>query len=559
MKCSHCGEVVRGATLVSDTEIRCLFCNNLMKSPYKTNIREVAVLRQGICPYCGEYNLPFKYTNTTWERKYVPLICQECNRCFGVKAKAIECTLCNQSILGAILVSDTEIRCIYCHNLMKSPYKTNFQEVVKHRRGICLCCGEYNRPYILEDDTFTCRICGCSFETSGAELGVPPPISSAFPLSRKVIYAILGLVVSLAVLFQLVFQWQGMAGLLIVGQMALLTITICLTPTIAYHLTKRWGRVARAALETLLFLTLLFGFGYWLLGAVAFGVWLIYGTALILLLEAGGHFVEHHKVVTLKRLAKSVSFKNMQSDAEAFEEMHRSEWTLYTSVPIGLVIGTVIGLVRNQTPEEILTLCLQLVLLLASLVLLLFLVYAFAQMKDPLFRTTVLSVPQIIDEQMKKRNGFISKIVRALRFRVPRPRPKTIDQEQKDLDLACMVADLRRIYLYDSVHNVILLVAFATVVARLWGVPIDVKWLLVSLLGLSLLFNQLPYVLGQAALHEKVLERYEGVKRAEMAEKLKKYTPLFPTSDFLAALFTTSTAGGILYFLLDNFVKEALK
>ena len=63
----------------------------------------------------------------------------------------------------------------------------------------------------------------------------------------------------------------------------------------------------------------------------------------------------------------------------------------------------------------------------------------------------------------------------------------------------------QRIGRYDAVHNVILLVGFAAVVAGLWGVSIDMKWLIASLVGLSLLFNQLPFVLGQSALHENVL------------------------------------------------------
>ena len=156
----------------------------------------------------------------------------------------------------------------------------------------------------------------------------------------------------------------------------------------------------------------------------------------------------------------------------------------------------------------------------------------------------------ITSESIRGGSGLVSKIGKILRFIVSPPKPEAIDQEQKDLDLACIVADLRKVYLYDAVHNVILLVAFAAIVAGLWGISIDIKRLVASLVGLSLLFNQLPYVLGQSAFHEKVLERYEGVKRAEMAEKLKKYAPLFPKSDFLATLFMTGTIRDRLRFFV---------
>jgi len=385
----------------------------------------------------------------------------------------------------------------------------------------------------------------------------PPPAALPIPVLR-IIPVLVGIVV-LVGLSLLLFNWQGGAGLLFAGQMLLLTVAICLTPTVSYHLTKRQGRIARVVVETLLFITLFLAFGYWLVGSIVFGVWIVYATILVLLIETGGHFVEHHKVATLNRLSRSVSFKHVQSSAEALEKLFHSELVLYISVPLGLVSGTTVGLIRSQAPGVILILCLQIVLLLASLVLLFFLVNSFAQMRDPLFKTTQTYSPKIANEWMVEREGFIGKIGRVLRFLVPSPKPETVDQEQKDLDLACMVADLRKVYLYDAVHNVILLVAFAAAVLGLWGISIDVKWLIASLVGLSLLFNQLPFVLGQSALHKKVLERYEGTKRADIAEKLKKYSPLFPTSDFLAALFTTGTAGDVLYVLLDNFIKEALK
>lgn len=388
----------------------------------------------------------------------------------------------------------------------------------------------------------------------------PPPIAAPPPLLLRwrviAIFIGIGLLVGLSLLL---FNWQGDARLLFVSQMLLLIIAICLTPTAAHHLTKRQGRIARVVVETLLFIVSFLAFGYWLIGGTVFGIWIAYAAVLVSLLETGAHFVEHHKIVTLKRLSRSVSFKHLQSNAESLEKLFHNELVLYVSVPLGLVAGTTIGLIRSQTPKATLVLCLQIVLLLAAFVLLLFLVNSFARMRDPLFKTTQVYSPKISNEWMLERKGFISKIGRVLRFLVPSPKLETVDQEQKDLDLACMVADLRKIYLYDAVHNVILLVAFTAVAAGIWGVPIDMKWLIASLVGLSLLFNQLPYILGQSALHEKVLERYEGAKRADMKEKLKKYSPLFPTSDFLAALFTTGTAGGVLYFLLESFIKEALK
>ena len=95
--------------------------------------------------------------------------------------------------------------------------------------------------------------------------------------------------------------------------------------------------------------------------------------------------------------------------------------------------------------------------------------------------------------------------------------------------------------------------------AAMWKISIGIQWVLLALVGFGFLFGQLPYIIGQSLLHEKILDRYEGGKRAEMAEQLRKNAPLFPTVYFLAALFTTGTTGGVLYFLLDQFLRNALK
>lgn len=395
------------------------------------------------------------------------------------------------------------------------------------------------------------------------------PITPAAPipsLTSKVL--LFGIVVFLLIGFGLwifitlsspLAGWVNTTRFLFAGQMILLTIAVCLTPTIAHLVTQQRGRVARVIVETLLFVALLLGFGWWMFGFGAFGFWIAYAVVLILLLEVGSHLIEQYKIAILKRLSRNVSLKGLQNNAKAIERMFHRELILYISVPLGLIAGTTVGLVRGHTAQTVIVFCLQLVLLLASLVLFYFLVYAFVRMSDPLYKISQVSSPQIVDEQMSAHLGFFSKLSRILRFLVPSAKPETENQVQKDLDLAYMVSSLRKVYLYDAMHNVILLVAFMAVVVSLWGVAIDPKWLIGSLIGLALVFNQLPYVVGQSRLHEKVLEQYEGVEHGEVAAQLKKYSPLFPTFDHLTALFATGTAGGLVYFLLDQFVKNTLK
>lgn len=347
----------------------------------------------------------------------------------------------------------------------------------------------------------------------------------------------------------------GGARLLFTAQMALFTVGVCFTPTIANSVTRRRGRLARIIVETTLFMALLGVFSLWFFGtAGGFGVWLVYALGLTLVLETGSHLIERHIVVTVNRVARTVSFWNLLGDAESVQKMFRGELVLYVSVPIGLMAGTVAGLLENWTIQATIVFCVELVLSLASVVMLVFLIIAFARMSNPLFKES-----QGVSEPSRESKGILGKLGRVLRFLVPPPQANNEDQETQDLSVAYMITDLRKIYLYDSVHNVILLIAFASIIAGLLGIAADVKWVIIGFLGFGLVFGQLPYIIGQSLLHEKVLDRYEGVKRADMAEKLKKNAPLFPTLDFFAALFATGTGGGFVYFLLDQFVKNTLK
>jgi len=41
-----------------------------------------------------------------------------------------------------------------------------------------------------------------------------------------------------------------------------------------------------------------------------------------------------------------------------------------------------------------------------------------------------------------------------------------------------------------------------------------------------------------------------------MAEKLKKYAPLYPNLEFIAVLVSSPTAGGAVYFLCANLIDK---
>lgn len=334
--------------------------------------------------------------------------------------------------------------------------------------------------------------------------------------------------------------------LLFISQIVLLTTAICLIPTFVYRLTRRQARVIRVFVESLIYIALFQVFGLWLFGTAALGTWIIYASALIILIEAGSHLVQWRKDSTLKRLVDGSSFKSIKGDADAIEKMARYEVVLYIPVPVGLISGMIIGLIRHQTPLQIVEFCFQLVLSLAALVLFYFLCVGFKRMYDPLFKTIPASLPEFA---LKKRKGKNTP-----KF-PPRPQ-KNLDQQY--IDLACDVSGLRKVYKFDALHNTIMLVAFLAVVTKVTFVAVDMKWIIASLLLLTLVFSEIPYGIGQYLLHQRILENYTGGKYAEMAKKLQDYAPTFPPWEFLGALLTTGTAGGILYVLFSQFIQNVL-
>jgi MFS family permease len=385
------------------------------------------------------------------------------------------------------------------------------------------------------------------------------PMAELPPTFDKRGRRVAGVILVIGILASVVWvlsTWRGWTILLSVSRIAIVITAITLIPTAAEQLTERWGRLARVMLQIGLFIALLPVIALLFLGTSGVGAWIAYGAGLVILVEGGGYIVGRNKELILQRLFRSVWPAGLRSEVETIKKMFYSQWTLYIAAPLGLIVGTIIGLLGSWSLQSTVMLCLQLILILASLVLLCFLVFAFVRMSDPLFETRDVPSPRLTEEP---RGVFLKRLRKVFTFLAPRPEPESKDQEDKDLDLAVMVADLRKVYLYDSMHNVMLFAGFSAVAVSQWGIEVDIKCLVGSLIGLSLMFNQLPYVIGQSAFHERLLERYEGTKRVEIKEKLKKYSPLYLKLDFSAGLFATGTAGGVVYYLLDQFVKSTLK
>lgn len=313
-------------------------------------------------------------------------------------------------------------------------------------------------------------------------------------------------------------------------------------------------RLARALVESILFIGLLIGFALWLFGPAVLGSWLIYALVIIIiLLEFGGNLIEWFKERILKRLSSGISFENMRPDVSMLEKMFRHEMLLYATILPGLIGGTITGVLRQQSPLATVLTSTQLVLFLAIFCQIYFLVISIRNMSYPLFKTSQVNTPQIT---AVKSRGWFNRLFEVL---VPPPPLKTDDeQEQRDLDLARDVSELRKIYKYDTLHHAILLVVFANVLLSTGGIIIQGSWVTLELIAAAALLSIMPYGIGQYLMHQKILERFTGSKRAEMAKKLTISAPIYSPLPALAAVMTSGTIGSILYILFDQFIQNSV-
>ena len=90
------------------------------------------------------------------------------------------------------------------------------------------------------------------------------------------------------------------------------------------------------------------------------------------------------------------------------------------------------------------------------------------------------------------------------------------------------------------------------------GVNITLTRVIVSLIVATLIFCQLPFSIGQTRLHRQLLWRVKGSQEVEMRKNLDAVAPRFPAFQLLTSLATTGT-GSLLYFLLEELIKNRLK
>jgi len=325
----------------------------------------------------------------------------------------------------------------------------------------------------------------------------------------------------------------------IVAKGLIVASILSLIPTIAAKIAGVTNRIKLSATEIFLFAIAIVSIASILVGLKNNIGWISFAVFTIAFLDIGAHLIDWIRESTFRRVDKTWQYKSLREDTASFDKLYNFERILYAAIPLGIVLGTFIGVIQKLTEIEIALLSVRAITLFAFLILVFITFKSFKLMIVPMYNLTNPPAQRAIFTG-KQREGAKSK-------------------EEKSLSLAIMSTDLRKLYLYDSTHNILLMFLFAYSFLLTYGRIIELKFLVIAIMLATIMFSQFPYVLGQYFLHQKTLEPFEGLPRAEVEEKIRKYAPLYPTFHFLGALLTSGTAGGLAYFLLDNFVKGLFK
>jgi hypothetical protein len=284
--------------------------------------------------------------------------------------------------------------------------------------------------------------------------------------------------------------------------------------------------------ETILFTIIIFGGNILLNGSAQSVKNFIFIFGVFAILVYGSHLVKYHKEKIFNKLIKYFGFKRTKYELSRIEAVFNKEIKFYYVTPIiALAIGLIGGLLSWEKQVTILALII-VVLFVASIIVLFFLLNSFLLMIYPLFGKEIL-----LDDSLKFTSTSYDEV----------------------LGFANMITNLRGILLYDSIHNLFLFFAFVFIMLNLLGITINIRILLISSLILSFIFIQLPHIIGQYLLHDKILEDYNLMEQVKFKEDLKKYAPLYPKFEFVAALIAPCTIGYFLFILLEGLLTSLIK
>lgn len=356
--------------------------------------------------------------------------------------------------------------------------------------------------------------------------------------------------------------WQGAITLL---KGVFVAIIFTVIPMWAAKITEYKSRVSQSITEILMFSIVLSIVALFMFKLQGDGTWMFFAIAIAAILDGGGHLLDYlrenqidqirreidGKQKSLKakmkssrkavRLEKEINqYQVMQEYLLRFDQIFQRERILYVSLPSGIFLGVIFGIYKDAKVFEYLEYSILFVSLFAMLILGYFVVELFVRMINPVYAGEYTpDVTMVFNTSDLEKNR---------------------EEKESALGFAKTTTEIRSMYLYDSAHNIFLLVSFAYIFFSSINHILSLKWIVLIALLLLVFLNQIPFAIGQSLLREYILKKYGSYASGVMESELKKdeFAPLMIKPEFFTSIFTIG-AGGVLIALAESFIKELFK
>jgi len=369
---------------------------------------------------------------------------------------------------------------------------------------------------------------------------------------------VLLLLVGSGAFFKLAFPYGGKISF--ASKLTLMIIVLIVSPFFVNFFLEGKSRIQAAIVQAFLSTFIIAGFSYWFVGSAGIGMWIVVLFSLLIVLIVGTEILNALQEKIEARLSNSKSYPLSTVEVRRLKESMEYH-ILLRSLPLGAMIATGYGWATGRNDAEILASIIPIILgIIILLLLFIMIVSANIMSKSLILFDPNAQKPSIVEASNR---SFWRGLTTWIKIPVPVHTVSRQDHSQ-NLDMAYLVADLRKIYFFDAVHNSTLLLGFFFSLLSAASMKlITQNWVWVVLAGLLILFIfcYLPFSIGQYRLHETIIDsaKVEGLKRKELKKALAEASPLYPQLDFIGALLATGTVGGILAGLAYGVIINALK
>jgi hypothetical protein len=282
------------------------------------------------------------------------------------------------------------------------------------------------------------------------------------------------------------YFWLTLNKFLSIAKLFGLSIFLLVIPTITSIFLK--NAILRTLLDSFIF-CITFLFLCWYFSIQLSLKWYLIACGLVFAIEWGGFLNKLNASFLLYSLRKKEEEYSQKFKKIIHKSMLMSSF-LYLSIPLAIFIGGSFGIIQGKDIIYSVKIALFLVFSTATVLIFIMLIFNFAKMSSKLVGLS----------------------------------PQKYTSFDDVLETAIIVTKARQVFLYDSLHDIILSIVVVYINLNILGIDISpVIWFSTFLL-LSFLFNNIPFVIGQRQFHESALENYSGLER----EQKKKHSYFFP-------------------------------